>query len=147
MSFISINPLNLVPTLIESDAIGDDIEPLPTQPAWNKGKKHLPESIQLMRESATGKKASEATKKKMSESRAGNPPWNKGKTGQKHTPETKKLLSEQKKGYKHKPESIQKMRESQTGVRVSEETKRKISRGLKTYNKNAKRKQEQENLL
>ena len=73
--------------------------------------------------------------------------WNKGMTGKKHTPESIQKMSEVKKGYKHKPESIQKMRESQTGVRVSEETKRKISRGLKTYNKNAKRKQEQENLL
>ena len=144
MSFISINPLNLGPTLIESDAIGDDVEPLPTQPAWNKGKKHLPESIQLMRESATGKKASEATKKKMSEIPHG---WNKGMTGKKHTPESIQKMSEVKKGYKHKPESIQKMRESQTGVRISEETKRKISRGLKRYNKNVKRKQEKENLL
>ena len=118
MSFISINPLNLGPTLIESDAIGDDVEPLPTQPAWNKGKKHLPESIQLMRESATGKIHSEATKKKMSESRMGKPPTI-GNTGMKHTPETKKLLSELKKGYKHKPESIQKMRESQTISRIS----------------------------
>ena len=107
-----------------------DIEPLPHQPAWNKGKKHDPESIQLMRESQRGKKHSEATKKKMSESRMGRPPTI-GNTGMKHTPEAKKKMSELKKGYKHKPESIQKMRESQTGVKLSEEIKKKMSVSLK----------------
>ena len=107
-----------------------DIEPLPHQPSWMKGKKHDPESIQLMRESQRGKKPSEATKKKMSESHMGQPPTI-GMTGKKHTPEAKKKMSELKKGYKHKPESIQKMRETQTGVRISEETKRKISESVK----------------
>ena len=35
------------------------------------------------------------------------------------------------KGKKHTPESIQKMRETQTGVRQTEESKRKISESLK----------------
>jgi len=124
MSFISINPLNLGPTLIESDAIGDDVEPM--------------KYVNLM----SGKKHSAETKAKMSKSAMGNT----RALGLKRKPFTddhKKKISEAQRGEKnhlygkkHSAETIKKMRESaKTRPPISEETRKKLM-----GNTNAKKK-------
>lgn len=65
------------------------------------------------RKARTGKKHTEETKRKMSESQKGKSPWINGK---KHTEETKSKMSE-----------------SQKGKKLSEEHKRKISEAHKIY--------------
>lgn len=70
-----------------------------------------------------GKKHTEESKKKMSESHKGKTVWNKGLVGvQTHNDETKQKLSKKAKGNK-----------SRTGQKQSEEEKRKKSESLKKY--------------
>ena len=133
MSFISINPLNLGPTLIESDAIGDDVEPINVP--WS-GKYHP----------MYGMKHSKETRKKMRESARNNS----NALGLKRKPFTddhKKKISEAQSGEKnhlygkkHSEETKKKMRESaKTRPPISEETRKKLSRG-NLGNTNAKKK-------
>ena len=70
-----------------------------------------------------GKKHTEESKKKMSESHKGKTVWNKGLVGaQTHSEETRKKLSETGKGNK-----------SRTGQKQSEEERKKKSEALKRY--------------
>jgi group I intron endonuclease len=99
-----------------------------------------------------GRKASEETKRKMSESRKGRVSPMKGKTfseesrrkiseslkGRKHSEETKRKMSETKKGKPRSEETKRKISESLKGRKHSEETKRKMSesqKGRKPWNK------------
>ncbi len=69
-----------------------------------------------------GKRHSEETKRKMSESSKGQIPWNKGKRGlQKHTEETKRNMSKARNGRKN----------PMYGKPRSKATKRKISEAMK----------------
>ena len=68
-----------------------------------------PEICKKISEGQKGWKQSEETKKKMSESRKGNIPWNKGKTG---------IYSE---------DTIEKIRKGAKGRTASDETKKKMS--------------------
>ena len=101
-------------------------------------------------EGRSGWKASQETRRKMSESRKGKTPWNKGKTGV-YSEETRKKMSEVTKGRQHSPEARRKMLgrtpwikgkhhsadtrrkigEAQKGKSPSPETRRKISEGLR----------------
>ena len=62
-----------------------------------------------------GKQKSEETKKKMSDAKKGNIPWNKGKH---HTEETKKKLSESNKGKHHTEETKKKISEANKGKNI-----------------------------
>jgi hypothetical protein len=64
-----------------------------------------------------GKKLTEETKRKMSESRL----------GKKFTEETKRKMSEAKLGKKHTEEAKRKMSEAKLGKKLTEETKKKLS--------------------
>lgn len=74
-----------------------------------------------------GMKHSEESKKKMSLSKVGKVPGNKGKF---HSAETKKRMSESHKGYKHTDKARENMRLAQTGKVLSEDVRRKISKSL-----------------
>ncbi len=82
------------------------------------GMKHPIESIERGRQKRIGRKASEETKQKMSESMKGKNKWNE---------DQRKVLSERNIGKKLSEETKQKLREIKTGTKASEETKRKIS--------------------
>lgn len=71
----------------------------------------------------TGKKHTEESKRKMSESSKGQKAWNKGIP---HTEETKKKLSEAKKGISLSEETKRKISEANQGKEVSEETREKL---------------------
>lgn len=81
-----------------------------------------------------GTKLSAETKRKMSVSKIGNIPWNKGlKTGlspwfgKKFSNEHKQKISKKSKGRKHTQESIAKMKISKIGHTTTKETREKIS--------------------
>jgi group I intron endonuclease len=126
-----------------------------SQFGWHKGLKHKPESIDKIRKSSIGrkhddstidklsgennhfygKKHSEETKQKISESNKGKEAWNKGLP---LSEETKQKISESNKGkisyWKDKflsDNTKQKISESKKGKRHSEETKQKISESNK----------------
>ena len=87
--------------------------------------KHLPESIQLMREASTGVFPSAETRKKKSEAVMGkkNPLY-----GKNHSAESIKKMREAKIGNKASEETKKKMRESaKTRPPISEETRKKLS--------------------
>ena len=89
------------------------------------GLKHLPESIQLMREASTGVFPSAETRKKKSEAVMGkkNPLY-----GKNHSAESIKKMREAKIGNKASEETKKKMRESaKTRPPISEETRKKLS--------------------
>lgn len=91
----------------------------------NIGYKPKPESIEKSRLRKIGTRASEETKKKMSDSQKGK------KMNFTHmTPEFRKMVSERNKGYKHTPESLKKISEaskiSNKGRVLSVETKEKL---------------------
>ena len=71
-----------------------------------------------------GKKLSEETKRKMSESHK----------GIKHSEEAKRKISEAKKGIKYSDERNEKISEALKGKKLSEETKRKLSESMKGKN-------------
>ena len=79
-----------------------------------------------------GKKFSEETKKKMSESHKGRVSWNKGKH---HTEETKNKMSEAHKGKKLSEETKRRMSKPK-----SEETKRRMSEARKNMSEETKKK-------
>jgi hypothetical protein len=96
-----------------------DIEPMKalsgkSHPMY--GVKHLPESIQLMREASTGVIPSAETRKKLSE-------FNTGKT---LSPEHRKKISESHFGIRPSAESRKKMSEAKMGKKLSEEHKQKM---------------------
>lgn len=96
-------------------AIGWSLKNLTDGGEGTSGKKFSEESKRKMSESAKGRKLSEETRGKISEANKGKIPWNKGKT-----------LSE---------ETRRKMSESQKGKTLSEETKQKLSEaGKKSEN-------------
>lgn len=64
--------------------------------------------------------------KKGWETNRGKPSWNKGKTGFKHSEETKKKLSEKNKGKKLSEETKRKISEKSKGRKMSEENKQKL---------------------
>ena len=77
--------------------------------------------------SRLGVKASEDSKKKMSESKKGN----KYRFGTNQTEEVKKKISESRRGKKHSEETKKKISESQKGKKPSEETRKKSSEALR----------------
>lgn len=85
------------------------------------GRKHTEESKKKMSESAKNKVVSEETKKKMSIIR----------TGKKHTEESKKKMSESAKNKIVSEETIIRLSNLRKGVKMSEEQKIKISESLK----------------
>lgn len=72
-----------------------------------------------------GKKISEETRRKMSESR-------KGKRFN-HSEETKRKIAEYRKGKKHSEETKRKMSESLKGIKQSDEKKKKTSEAIKLW--------------
>ena len=99
-------------------------------------KKKLSESLKGRNVWNKGIPMSEETKKKLSESHKGQIPPNKGKH---HTEESKKKMSESRKGLfsgekhpffgkHHTEESKKKISEKQKGKKLSEETRRKMSK-------------------
>jgi group I intron endonuclease len=102
-----------------SDAISGDSNPF-------KGRKHKPETIEHLRKINTGKKATEETRKKMSEAK--NKPeilekLKKINTGKKHSEETKNKIREAI----NKPEMLERLRSANTGKKATEETRKKMS--------------------
>ena len=81
------------------------------------GLKHLPESIQLMREASTGVIPTTETRRKLSE-------FNTGKT---LSPEHRKKISESHFGIRPSAESRKKMSEAKKGKTLSPEHRKKIS--------------------
>ena len=71
-----------------------------------------------------GYKLPEETCKKMSESKKGKTPWNKGK---KTSEETCKKISEANKGRKRSPETCRKISESERGKKLSHEARKNMS--------------------
>jgi len=80
------------------------------------GLKHLPESIQLMREASTGVSPSAETRRKLSKIHKGRP----------LSPEHRKKMSESHFGIRPSAESRKKMSEAKMGRKLSEETKKKM---------------------
>jgi 5-methylcytosine-specific restriction endonuclease McrA len=94
---------------------------------WNKGKKFSDETCQKMSQSHKGQKAwnkgklmSEETKKKLSEAKLGKKLWPNGRV---FSDETKRKISESKKG---KPSG-------RKGIPTTKTTRQKISLGVQTY--------------
>lgn len=82
-------------------------------------------------EGGTGGRLSDESLIKMSKTKKGKIPWNKGLTGLKYPPKseyTKSKISATLKGHKHSEESKRKMSEKAKGRHHSEETKKKISK-------------------
>jgi hypothetical protein len=83
------------------------------QSAWpavdNRGMKHRPRT--------------EEHKKKLSEAKMGNKYW----LGKKHSPETRKKMSEARMGKKMSPEARKKISEARMGKKLSPETRKKMS--------------------
>lgn len=77
-----------------------------------------------------GRKRSEETKRKISETQKGRTAWNKGIP---RTEEVKRKLSEAHKGMRQSDEAKRKVSEFNKGKKVSNETRRKISEALKVY--------------
>lgn len=75
-----------------------------------------------------GKKVSEETRRRLSESHKGKPSWSKGK---KLSEEIRRKLSEAAKRRKHSEETRRKIAETLKGRRLSEEHRRKISEAQK----------------
>ena len=86
--------------------------------AW-LGKKHSPETIQKMSESATGKKHSPETKEKLRLI----------STGKKHSPETIEKRRQKLIGRKYSAEHRKNISESLKGRKLSEEHKKNVSKG------------------
>lgn len=82
-----------------------------------KGKsiRNSPEAIEKMRLSKIGKKASEETKRKMSESHKGRPAWNKGIP---HSEETKQKMIQSRTGKKQPKSYSEKMKVAMTGRKL-----------------------------
>jgi|AntAceMinimDraft_18_1070375.scaffolds.fasta_scaffold03807_15 group I intron endonuclease len=102
------------------------------------GKKHSEETKRKMSESNKGQKRSEETKKRLSESHKGKITWMKGK---KHTEETKKKMSESHKDKKFTEEHKRKLCEARKGKsspmkgkKHSEETKKKMIEAKRNKN-------------
>lgn len=103
------------------------------------------ESLEKLRQSSTGRKHSEETKRKMSKAKKGKPSWNKGvpmseeskrrlsesKKGRKLTEEHKEKISKAGVGRTHSEESRRKIGEAHRGKHVSEETRKRLSNSLK----------------
>ena len=95
----------------------------------NKGIKFSAETKQHIRLLRSGKKISDETRRKLSESRMGNT----NTKGYKHTEETKRKMSAKlvgntyTKGYKHTEEAKRNMSESRKGRKTSDATRHKIS--------------------
>lgn len=75
----------------------------------------------------TGKKHSQETCRKISESKKGKTAWNKGKKGKTPSDETRRKISETNKGREFSQETRIKIAESNKGKNVSDETRRKMS--------------------
>ena len=81
-----------------------------------------------------GKQKSKETKKKISESKKGSIPWNKGEKGKRLSEETKKKMSEAKKGKHLSEEHKKKLSEAKKGKNFSKEHKKKLSEAHKGKN-------------
>lgn len=88
-----------------------------------KNTKHSEETKQKLRNANIGKKASDETKMKMSESR-------KGKASYKRTVETIQKMVNSRAGWKHTDESKQKISESRKGIPLSQKNKDGISNAM-----------------
>lgn len=127
---LGMNPIDEIP-----DISSYQHEPIP---AWNKGFNHFGskenhpfygkklsdrhrEKIAL---SHTGLKASDQTRKKMSEIKKGRPA-NCSMLGKKHSDETKAKIAAKSKGFS--AETRRKQKEYMIGLKLSEETKNKMS--------------------
>ena len=109
------------------------------RPPWNKGKTgvYSDEVLKRLSEACKGRKCSEETKRKMSESHKGN----QNHKGKYHSEETKRRISKAKKGVKLPPlseEAKRKMSESKKGDKnpmygkhLSDEEKKKLSQSSK----------------
>lgn len=89
----------------------------------------------LKEEAGDGGSHGELTRQRMSDSKKGTTPWNKGKTGV-YSDETKKKISEANQRRTHSEETKQKMSAADRSsykrtVPVSEETKQKLSAAMK----------------
>ncbi len=102
----------------------------------NLGRKHSEESKLKMSESAKNKPPiSEETKQKMSESAKNRPPvsnetkkkLSESGTGRKFSEETRKKLSESSTGRKHSEETRKKLSENQKGRKHSEESRKRLA--------------------
>jgi hypothetical protein len=107
------------------------------KPAWNKGIPMSDEQKEKLRQSKSGKKASEETRIKMSESHKKNPVkyWE----GKKLSEDHKKKIAETSKGRLHSYESKVKISRSNTGKKFTEEHRANISKshkGILTGDKN-----------
>lgn len=92
------------------------------------GKKHTEESRKKMSESLMGRKCTAETRKKLSEA----------STGRKHTEETRKKMCEVRKGEKRTDETRKRLSELGKGRKFTEETRRKLSESTRLYWANRK---------
>lgn len=88
------------------------------------------ETVEKMRQAQLGKRHTIESRQKMSKSKKGCTPWNKGKTGM-YSDETIKKMKTVGLGRKQSEESKRKKSEALKGRPRSEEVKRKISEGQK----------------
>ena len=95
----------------------------------HKGKKRSEETKKKISESKKGKPRSEETIEKMSKSLKGKEPWNKGKRGI-YSEDTLRKLSDAKMGRKHSEETKKKMSESRKGRKAWNKGKKWFTNGI-----------------
>lgn len=97
------------------------------------------------RRGMTGKKHSEDSKRKMSETKKGRVPWNKGKSGI-YSKETLKKMSEHKKGRKISEEHRNILIEANKGRKMTDYTRKRLNEGRKKRWANPKEKENRSKL-
>ena len=113
-------------------------EALKGKPSPMKGKKHSPETRRKVSEAKKGRKHSPETRQKMSEAHKGekNHQWGKPSPnrGKPRPVETRRKISEAQIGKTLSEEHRRKLSKANKGKRLTDETRQKISEGLKGKN-------------